>query len=96
MSENPHGRYRHDVDLEIDRVIARRHAQRVREEGREWPEEAVYAALSREREEDLRAQNRQAWAMYHRRMVTLHEDLAGEHAAKARELRTGDRGEGRA
>ena len=71
---------------QIDRVIENRYRARLRAGEAERPEEAVYAALSRGREEDLRAQHREAWRMHHSRMAILHEDLAEEHRREARAL----------
>jgi hypothetical protein len=86
------------VEQELNRLIEKRHYQRMTEDGHRPSEELWKASVERyncERERQLRA----AWCEYHQAQATRHrsvlEAVIADHEEKARKLLAAeDRGEG--
>jgi hypothetical protein len=81
------------VETDLDRLIEKRHDQRVQTEGERRAEELWAESVRRynaRRVEDRRL----AWCEHFRRMRAVHYGLGDEYDAKLRQLENGDhRGE---
>jgi hypothetical protein len=73
------------VEKDLDRLIERRHEQRVTDEGERAVEE-VWAESARRHAHALRKAARAEWTLYHEHMSELHQRLAAEHREKAERL----------
>jgi hypothetical protein len=78
------------VEKELDHFIAKRHKQRVKEEG-ERPEEEAWVESERRENARRREQNRLAWYEFHTmRATSLRADLEAliaHHEGRAEKLR---------
>jgi vacuolar-type H+-ATPase subunit E/Vma4 len=76
------------VEAELDRIVEKRHDQRVRDEG-ERTREALWAASVRRYHARQQQDHRAAWYDYEMRLYRIHSGLASEHLARAEWLENG-------
>ena len=80
------------IDGDLDRLIERRHRQRVKEEGERAQEEA-WAESARKHAEKQRQQARYEWHLHHQgqaeRLRRTLEELIEHHEEKAEQLMSG-------
>jgi hypothetical protein len=84
------------VESDLDRLIEKRHDQRVLSEGERRMEE-LWAESVRRYNARQEADHRIAWCEHYRRMRAVHYGLGDEYDAKLRELENGhgiEQGEG--
>jgi hypothetical protein len=76
-----------EIEKDLDAMIRRRHDKRVESEG-ERRERELWAEIEERFAQKRRAQNRAAWAAYHRQQAQRHRatltDLVVFHEAQAR------------
>jgi hypothetical protein len=79
------------IDGDLDRLIERRHAQRVKAEG-ERAQEEMWKESERKHAEKQRQQSRYEWHLHHQgqaeRLRRTLEDLIAHHEQRAEELST--------
>ncbi len=75
------------VETDLDRLIEKRHDQRVLSEGERAAEE-LWAESVRRYNARQEADHRAAWHEYELRLYRIHSDLAAEHLARAERLET--------
>ena len=73
------------VEAELDRLITRRHDQRVLEEG-EWAVEAAWREGERREETRRREENRSGWLAWYRRLERVHLERAAACSKRAEAL----------
>ena len=74
------------VEIDLDRLIEKRHDQRVRDEGERAREQLWVESVRRfheRQEQDLASQ----WFEYERKMCNLHAALSEEHRERAERYR---------
>lgn len=77
------------VEVELDRIVEKRRAQRVRDEGERDREELWQESVRRynaRQEQD----HRTAWYEHEMRLYRIHSGLASEHLARAESLENGN------
>jgi hypothetical protein len=79
------------ADMELDRLITRRHDPR---DG-DALLEPTYAESVRRYNARREDENRSEWGNFHQKMAQLHAWLSQEHAQKARQLTQGENANGR-
>jgi hypothetical protein len=79
------------VETDLDRLIERRHDQRVLSEG-ERPAEELWAESVRRYSARQEADHRTAWHEYEMRLYRIHSGLAAEHLARAERLEASEAG----
>ncbi len=77
------------VEAELDRIVEKRHDQRVRDEG-ERAREELWAASVRRYHARQQQDHRLAWYEYEMRLYRIHSGLAAEHLARAERLEAMD------
>lgn len=76
------------VERDLDRLIERRHEQRVSDEG-ELAAEQLWQESVRRYNRERGEEHRTAWLEYEMRLYRIHSGLASEHLRRAEELENG-------
>jgi hypothetical protein len=79
------------VETDLDRLIEKRHDQRVLSEGERAAEE-LWAESVRRYNARQDADHRLAWFEYEMRLYRIHSGLAAEHLARAEKLDASEAG----